>query len=49
MKNIKSLHLSVARQVAIIIKFYGLLHFMRSFWLANVWERLSAEIMASKQ
>lgn len=58
--NLKSLHLSVTRQVAITIKFYSMLHFMRTKRTKRtkrargekrnrtVWQRLSAEIMASE-
>lgn len=52
--NLKSLHLSVTRQVAITIKFYSMLHFMRTNERAaskrnrTVWQRLRAEIMASE-
>lgn len=52
--NLKSLHLSVTRRFAITIKFYSMLHFMRTARTNSgkrnrtVWQRLSAEIMASE-
>lgn len=43
--NLKSLHLSVTRQVAITIKFYSMLHFMRTNERTN--ERAAKEIELS--
>lgn len=43
--NLKSLHLSVTRQVAITIKFYSMLHFMRTNEQTN--ERPAKEIELS--